>query len=296
MGTGFESARRAASASSPTNALQNTLFEYPARMHAKARAWKILEVAASDDGASRGFDVFILLLITLNVLAVVLETVRPLHQQFAHVFTFFETFSVAVFSVEYVLRLWACTADPRFAPPIQGRLRFAFTPMALVDLLAIVPAFLPFLGFDLRQLRALRLLRLLRVAKLGRYSRSIQLIGKVIVKRRGELVSTIVVMALLLILSSSALYFAEHQAQPETFSSIPAAMWWSIATLTTVGYGDVYPVTALGKCLAALAAIFGIGLFALPTGVLGAAFTDELSRADPEPVRCPHCGAEHRQP
>lgn len=264
-------------------------------MAIKQRIYEILEKADPDDRASRLFDVFIITLIILNVGAVVMETVGSLYAQYEAWFNGFELFTVAVFTVEYGLRLWSCTADPRYARPVTGRLRFSLTPLALFDLLAILPFWLTLMQVDARIIRLIRVLRLFRLAKLSRYSLALQTLGRVFVQRREELLVTVVLMAVLLVIASAFMYHAEHEAQPEAFSSIPAAMWWAVATLTTVGYGDIYPVTPLGKMLGAVIAVLGIGMFALPTGVLGSAFLEEIEsqkRARREGPRCPHCGGE----
>jgi len=261
-------------------------------MRLKKRFYEILEVAAPGDHASRGFDIFILSLIALNVLALVAETVESIHSQAPAFFAWFETVSVIIFTVEYLVRLWSCTASTAYAFPVRGRLRFAVTPLAVVDLLAVLPFYLPFMGIDLRFIRAVRLFRLFRLAKLGRYSTALRTLGRVAVAKRPELVITVFILGLLLLLASAGMYFIEHDAQPEAFSSIPATMWWAVATLTTVGYGDVYPVTALGKALAAAIAILGIGMFALPTGILGAAFVEQIHGPRAKSRTCPHCGKQ----
>jgi len=256
----------------------------------KRRVYEVLEVAPPGDRASRVFDIFILCLIGLNVLALVAETVESIHIRAPTFFKWFETVSVIIFTVEYLLRLWSCTAATAYALPVRGRLRFAVTPLAVVDLLAVLPFYLPFIGIDLRFIRAIRLFRLFRVAKLGRYSTALRTLGRVAAARKAELLITVFMLGLLMVLASSAMYFIEHDAQPEAFSSIPATMWWAVATLTTVGYGDIYPVTALGKALGAAIAILGIGMFALPTGILGAAFVEEIQKPSATPRICPHCG------
>jgi len=199
-----------------------------------------------------------------------------------------------IFTAEYLLRLWSCVAGDEFRSPITGRLRYASSPMLMIDLIAILPFYLPWIGVDLRFVRSIRMFRLFRVAKVARYSKAVKTIGRVVRSKRAELMVTLFVLILILILASSMMYFAEHEAQPETFSSIPASMWWAVATLTTVGYGDVYPVTAIGKVVGCIIAIAGIGMFALPTGILGAAFAEEVQRqkANPQPIICPHCGEE----
>jgi voltage-gated potassium channel len=160
--------------------------------------------------------------------------------------------------------------------------------MAVVDLVSILPSLIPGGTLDLRFIRSLRLARLARTLKLARYSQSLQTLGRVLRAKREELVVTGIAGALLLICASSIMYFAEHDAQPQQFSSIPASMWWGVVTLTTVGYGDIFPVTPLGKILGAFIALLGIGLFALPAGILASGFSDELRRN--EPRTCPRCG------
>lgn len=167
--------------------------------------------------------------------------------------------------------------------------------MQLIDLMAILPFFLPFVGIDLRTLRIFRLSRVIRIAKLGRYYSSLSLIKRVIANKKEELILTSVLMIFLLITSSSIIFHFESTLQPDVFSSIPATMWWATATLTTVGYGDMIPQTPIGQFLASIFSILGIGMFALPTGILGAGFIEEIGKRKTnysEPVVCPHCGQE----
>ena len=259
-------------------------------MRFKRRVYQILEVAAPGDRLSRVFDFFIIALIGLNVLAIMLETVESVHRLSPISFKVFEWVSVLIFSVEYVLRIWSCTTNPEYAAPIRGRLRFASRLLPMIDLLAVLPFYLPFVGVDLRFFRAVRLFRLFRVAKLGRYSQALQLFGRVLAAKKAELGVTLFTLFLLLLLASCLMYYAEREAQPEAVSSIPAAMWWGVATLTTVGYGDVCPVTVAGKMVAAVIAVLGIGMFALPTGILGAGFVEELQKRRRPRRTCPHCG------
>lgn len=261
-------------------------------MRIKKRTFEILEIAAEDDSVSKAFDIFIITLISLNVLAVVLETVESLYTQFSQVFNTFELISVAVFTVEYVLRLWTCTENREYASPVTGRLKFMANPMSLIDLMAVLPFYLPVvMPLDPRFLRALRLFRLFRMFKMGRYSESLQTLGNVMKAKKEEFAVTFFVISLLLVFASSSVYFVEHDAQPEAFSSIPAAMWWGVAALTTVGYGDVYPITPVGKFLGAVIALLGIGMFALPAGILASGFAEELQKKGKKRV-CPHCGKE----
>lgn len=234
----------------------------------------------------------LVVLILLNVLAVILGSVESLEVQYGTLFDRFESFSVAVFLAEYLLRVWSCTDVPRYRSTVTGRLRYMLAPLAIIDLLSILPTLLLWTGVDLRFLRMLRLVRMLRLAKLGRYSEALQLMGHVLIQKRESLLLSLLIMFLVLVVSSSLMFMVEHDQQPEAFSSIPTAMWWGIMTLTTVGYGDIYPITPLGKLLGAFISILGIAMFALPTAILGAAFFEftDLRKRPPEPTRCPHCG------
>lgn len=263
----------------------------------KKTVYEIIEEAQPGNRASEIFDVSLITLISLNVVALIAGTVEEIASLAPRAFHLFEVFSVAVFSLEYLLRVWSCTQDPKYAHPLWGRLRYISSPLALIDLLAVLPVYLVFFvnlhGLDLRSLRVVRLLA--RIVRLGRYFASLRTLGRVIQTRRGDLLAVITVLFLLLVMTSSLMFFAENQAQPEEFASIPRAMWWSIITLTTVGYGDVFPVTAAGRLLAGVIAIVGIGLFALPAGILGSGFMEELAREEEEPLVCPHCGAAIRE-
>jgi voltage-gated potassium channel len=263
-------------------------------MTIETKIHRILEGAPDAGGIGRVVNAGLFTLIALNVFAAVVDTMPAVDASFGRELDVFEIFSVAVFGVEYVVRVWVSTADPRTRGPVLGRLRYMASPMAIVDLVAILPALVGFFGLDMRHLRGLRLFRLLRAGKLVRYSRSLRLIGRVLRKRRGELVGTGALMFALLLIGSTLLYWAERDAQPDAFSSIPAAMWWAIATLTTVGYGDMTPITPIGRLLGACVAVFGIGLVALPTGVLGAAFVEEI-RGESSST-CPHCGKNLHEP
>jgi voltage-gated potassium channel len=257
----------------------------------RRRLHELLEPATYGDVVSRRVDFALMFLILGNVAALILETVAPMRAAAPAFFVAFERVSLAIFAGEYLLRLWAVRADPRYAAPLRGRLRWAVTPIAIADLLAVLPFFFSAVGVDLRAARMLRLLRLLLTMKLGRYSAALQTIARVVRRRSDELLTMLIILGGLLVFAASFLYLAERDAQPETFGSIPAAMWWAIVTLTTVGYGDVYPVTVLGRTLAGVIAVLGVGTLAFPTALLGAAFMEEMKseRADVESL-CPHCG------
>jgi voltage-gated potassium channel len=260
-------------------------------MISRQRIYEILNDIKPNDKASKIFDIFIVTLIALNVVAITLDSVKSIHEAIPHIFKYFEYISVAIFTVEYILRAWTTVENPVYVRPLMGRLRFLVTPLAIIDLLAVLPFYLPFTGLDLRFLRILRMMRILRVAKLGRYSQSIQTLNSVIATKKEQLICIVFILFLLLIISSSLLYYTENETQPENLSSIPASMWWAITTLTTVGYGDMCPQTTMGKFMASIIAVLGIGMFALPTGVIGAGFMEEISK-NPKTVICPHCGKE----
>lgn len=223
-------------------------------------------------------------LILVNTLAVVLETVQSIYSSYKVFFVTFELFSIIVFSIEYGLRLLTYKEkNKRF-------FKFLLSPSMLVDLFAILPFYLPLiLGFDLRVIRLLRLFRMMRFFKLGRYTKASVTIRKVFISKKEELILSLFITFFLIIIASCLMYFTENEAQPDKFSSIPETMWWSVATLTTVGYGDIYPITALGKLWAACIAILGIGMFALPAGILASGFSEEFKQIKQKPV-CPRCG------
>ena len=255
----------------------------------KKRVWEILELSKDNDKPSKYFDYFISILIGLNVVAIVLETEKSLYEGYQTYFLYFEIFSIAIFTAEYLLRFWSCVSADDYRKPILGRIKYLFTPMAVIDLVAIAPFYLTFIVADTRVLRILRFLRLFRTAKHFRHSKTFHIIVNTIDRKKSELLSSLVLMLSLLLICSTGVYFVENEAQPEKFSSILASMWWAVATLTTVGYGDIYPITILGKILGAISAIFGIGLFALPAGLLASGFSDA---SEEEQSTCPHCGKE----
>lgn len=244
-------------------------------LRARERVYQILELAGSKDRVSRWYDYFLVALIAGNIVAIILESVESIFVRFEAQFFWFEVFSVAVFTVEYLTRLWACVENPdgRYKG-LAGRLKFAATPMAVIDLLAILPFFLVmFFSLDLRFLRALRLLR---IFKLTRYSASMALLLKVLRDEAQSFGAAFFILIIVMIFASSGIYLFEHEAQPEAFSNIPEAFWWSVATLTTVGYGDVTPITVGGKMFGVAIMIIGIGMVALPAGILASAFSEQM--------------------
>mgnify|MGYP000045648137 CR=1 FL=1 len=258
----------------------------------QTRLWQILERPTEGDVAAKVCHGIIFVLIGTNVIASILGTVDWISQKWEWELYLFECFSVAIFTLEYAARIWSCTVEPRYASFLWGRIRFAVTPFALVDLVAILPFYLTVGVSDLRILRIFRLLRVFRIFKLARYTNAIQVLLGAVRDKREEISLAVIILLILILISASLIYFAEHEAQPDRFPDIPSAIWWAIVTLTTVGYGDIYPVTPLGKIIASFVAVLGIAMFALPAGILGAGFTEQLQkqRGPKNPRFCPHCG------
>lgn len=235
---------------------------------------------------------FIITLITLNVIAVILETVQSINERYHEFFRIFDLVSVIIFTIEYVLRVWSSNHDPRYGHSVFGRLKYMLSTDALIDLLAILPFYVHVaVGLDLRVLRILRLLRFLRLFRLTAYMKSAKIVKNVFVKRKNDLKLSLILIIFLIIIASSLLYFAEHDTQPKVFSSIPACIWWAVVTVTSVGYGDMVPVTLLGKVLTGIITLSGLAIFALPAGIITAGFLEEMRRTRVKPGHhCPHCG------
>ncbi len=224
-------------------------------------------------------DIFILGLIFMNVLAVIYETVGNIYMVYKPYFDGFELFSIVVFSIEYIGRIYLSQFDKRYKKPFWGLIQYVFSPLALVDLFSILPFYLPFFfPIDLRFIRIIRLLRIFRVLKVAHYSKKLGMINRVIYAKRHELTVTLLLAGITLVITSCLMYFAEHDAQPTYFPDIPSTIWWCLMTLSTVGYHDITPITNFGKLIHAINAFVGIGLFALPAGILGEGFVTEIAK------------------
>ncbi|MBZ5538188.1 MAG: ion transporter [Acidobacteriia bacterium] len=256
----------------------------------KNRIYQWLEVSPAPNRTSHLTHSFLMVLILSNVLVVILESVHTLKARFGREFFWFDVLSVSVFTVEYLLRLWVCTSHHKYRSPLWGRIRFALSPFALIDLLAILPFYLPFAHADLRFLRGIRIFRMLRILKIGRYSDGFNVLGKVVREKRHHLAASFTVLFTLLIIGACTMYETEHLVQPDKFSNIPAALYWATETMATVGYGDVYPITGIGKFIGALIAILGIAAFALPTAIIGAGFVEQIHARKEILQFCLHCG------
>jgi voltage-gated potassium channel len=247
----------------------------------RRRIYYLIEASHPDHVASKVFDAFMVVLIIANVTAVILETVPGLDVTHGHVFLAFDRISVAIFTVEYLARLWVSVEHAPVARhgALMGRLRFAMSPYLLIDLFAIAPFYIS-LFIPAADLRVLRIFRLLRMLKLARYSPALNTLMRVLAEERRALGAALIVMLGLLVVCSTVVYHLEHPVQPEAFASIPHAMWWGLATLTTVGYGDVVPVTPLGKLVGGFMMVFGLGMFAIPIGIMASAFSRDIHQRD----------------
>lgn len=257
----------------------------------KAKVHSILHPEIGDTKWDKIFNGFIIILILLNVTAVMLETVHTIHDAYENFFKTFDLISVLIFSVEYLLRVWSCTVHPQYKHPVLGRLKYMISTDAIIDLLAILPFYIHVIvGLDLRVLRILRLLRFLRLFQLTAYMKAAKMVKSVFTSRASELKLSIVLISFLIIIAASLLYFAEHNAQPQVFSSIPATLWWAIVTITSVGYGDMIPITITGKILTGIVTMFGFAVFALPAGIITAGFLEEMRKFKTKKANvCPHC-------
>jgi voltage-gated potassium channel len=237
-------------------------------------------------------ELFLILIIVLNILAILLDSVHAIHTEYHVYFYQFEMFSVVLFTLEYIGRIYCIVENPKFKDPISGRIKYVKTPMAIIDLLAFLPFYLTFLPIDLRFLRIIRLFGLFRMFKIARYMQALTIFKKIIYDRREQLLLSILFILFILVIISTVMFYVEREAQPDKFTSIPATMWWGIATLTTVGYGDMVPLTPLGKFLGGIFAITGVGLLALPAGILSSGFFEMLHTGRSKKHTCPHCGKD----
>ena len=225
---------------------------------------------------SRVINFILIVLILANVAAVLLESVNDIYQSYRLFFDMFEHLSIAIFSFEYLLRMWSIAEKEPFESAWKNRLKWIKSGGAIIDLLAILPAYINF--FVPIDLRFLRILRLLRLLKLTRYFVSLQILLRVIEREKGSFQAVVFILSIMIVMAAACVYVVESKAQPDVFTSIPASMWWAVVTLTTVGYGDVTPITPLGRFLGAIITVLGVGLAALPAGILANGLANELEQ------------------
>ncbi|MGZ4849376.1 MAG: ion transporter [Halobacteriota archaeon] len=247
----------------------------------KARIYDILDFEETADSIEWVVTVFLIGLILLNVIVAILDTVQEL-SQFKALFHRIEVISLAIFTVEYGLRAWSITVNPKYQAPLKGRLLYLLTPIALIDFVAIFPSYIALYtgitAIDFLFLRSIRLLRVLRVFKLGRYNDAFSTVQRVVITRRAEFFAVFFVGIIVVILSASVMYMVEFNNPSGQFDSIPETMWWAIVTLTTVGYGDMIPITPIGKMIGSIIALIGVAFVALPAGIMGAGFVEEFQK------------------
>ena len=261
----------------------------------KKKVFAILETNTHKYFLGRLVRFTIVSLIFFNVFAVIIETIDEVKINYGEYFDVVELLSAFIFAVEYGLRVWVSNIRRKYQGP-WGRLHYMVTPMAIIDFLAIFPiVFIIIGGLDFRALMLIRFFRMLRIFKLRRYAHALDTLTSIIKDKKEELIITFATIFILLIVASSLMYIFEHEAQPEIFSSIPATMWWGVATLSTVSYGDMIPITLLGKLLGSCIAIMGVAMFAIPAGLISAGFNQRMilnkqnKNGGKEIIVCPHC-------
>ncbi len=222
------------------------------------------------------FDTFIAIWVLLSVVSVILESVESLHYILNLQFIVLDSIAVAIFTLEYCMRMYSCVEDPKYQGAFFGRFKQAKSPSTFIDFLAIIPFYLEVFLHHVLDLRFLRIFRLARLLKLTRNSDATAVLFRVIAREWPIMSAASFIMGLLLVLTASIGYLLEHEAQPEKFENIPQSIYWAVITLASVGYGDISPVTPWGRAMTSVLALLGIGIFAIPAALLASAFSDEL--------------------
>ena len=264
------------------------------KLKMKKRIFDIVNSQDNPSKASKAFDIFIISLIIVNVITIIADTFK-LPETVKSILYYIEIFSVVIFTIEYLIRIYVSDLLYPELSPFRARLKYIRSFMAVIDLLAILPFYIPYIiPIDLRVLRMLRIIRLLRIFKINRYTSAMSTIANVFKRKKHQLLSSLAVVSVLMIIAAILMYNIENEAQPDAFENAFSALWWAVATLTTVGYGDVYPITPLGKILSAIIALLGIGLVAVPTGIISSGFVESFeekkNEQEDEKCYCPYCG------
>ena len=245
----------------------------------RRRLCEILEVGASDDYVSRAYDIFSAMVLITNVAVTVLYTFDDMEQRYGSTLLFLEAVTVAVFAVDYILRLFTAQFLHPSLSEGQALKRYVFSFSGFIDLLSFLPYYLPFFfPAGASVFRMFRVIRIFRLFQINAYYDSLNVIAEVIASKRQQLFSSVFTILVLMVASSLCMYSLEHEAQPEVFSNAFSGMWWSVSTLLTVGYGDIYPITTLGKIFSIFITFLGVGMVAIPTGIISAGFVDQYSR------------------
>jgi voltage-gated potassium channel len=245
----------------------------------RAQVHRQLEPAAWPGKGLSPVNIILVVLILLATALAVIETEPELHGRYGRAFQAMELFFGIAFLLEYLARFWAVAENRGQGSAFARRLRFMVSPSALLDLAVVVSSLIPIMGLNAAALRLVRLLRIARLAKLGRMSSALRHLSAAVWSRRYELGLTLAIACVVLLIGATALHWVEGDIQPDKFGSIPRAMWWAVVTLTTIGYGDVYPITVAGKIAASLLATAGVGLIALPAGIMAGAMSDVMQRS-----------------
>lgn len=263
-------------------------------MTLRKRLYLTLEPTEKGGRLERIFEIVLVTVILLSIVDTVVSSMKTVHESYQAWLDYFEMFTIFFFTIEYIGRVYSIVEKHPHRDHYKSRLKFILSPIGLVDLFSFLPFYLFFLPWDLRFLRIFRLMAFFRMFKIARYLHALNAFKKVVVERKEQLVLSFLFILFILVFISFIMYYAENEAQPEKFSSIPATMWWGIATLTTVGYGDMVPITPLGKILSGIFALAGVGLLALPAGILSSGFFEVLYNKSREKERkkCPHCGKD----
>jgi len=256
----------------------------------RSRIFKVLDDHKSKKPLNRLFRSILFALILLSSLLLIIESVKPLYQQYKTLLFALEMFTMVFFTVEYLLRVYTCPELASYKQPFSGRLRYVFTPLMLIDLLSIIPFYLILFSSHYSGFYLFSVFRVLRLLKAIRYVNAFRVIGQVFYLKRAQLLVSFICILFVFVFASSIIYLAEKDAQPEKFKDIPAAMWYTIVTITTVGYGDIYPITSIGKITGGLISAMGLILFAIPTSILTSGFLKVNEKSVGK--HCPHCGKE----
>jgi voltage-gated potassium channel len=260
----------------------------------KDKIFKLIEKGSHGSRINLIFDYIIISLIILNTVATAVDTLAVLPRSVIASLRIFEVFSISIFTIEYILRIYISDLTHPSKTRYSSAFKFVFSFFGLIDLFAILPFYLPFfVKADLRFLRMIRLVRFLRILKINRYNSSLTLIREVLREKRVEIGITFFLAILILLISGFTMYCVENPVQPDKFPNLFSSLWWAVATLTTIGYGDIYPITTLGKVISSIVGFLGIGLIALPTGIISSGFITKLNQSrNDKSIICPHCGKE----
>jgi len=251
-----------------------------------------------NDFLSNIIDGIIVFLIIINVLIIFLDTFQDIRNFILPLYKYIDIFSIIIFSIEYILRVWTSDLISLYKnkSPIKARFKYIFSPKAIIDMISLLSFYLPLFSFNnFRILRIVRLVRILSLLKVNRYSKAMVTLGKVIKNKSIQLISSFFIVSVLIIFASLLMYYIENEAQPGTFDNAFSSLWWAIATLTTVGYGDIYPVTIIGKILGIFISLMGIAIIAIPTGIISAGFIEQIDEAKDKIKYCPHCGKKKKK-